>query len=136
MLDERALRRADFVEGFPVTLADGQEWTLPPVRLRCVPDDGPDGFRFVAVGLGSEYEAAFLAATRADGAAEVIRTELALARRLLLRNYDLTIEQVAELIRFDYAAEPDPEADAIRQEVMRVAMGRAVLPKAKSATSP
>lgn len=136
MLDEKALRRPDFIDGFPVTLADGQVWYLPPVRLRCVPDDGPDGFRLVPTGMGPEYVALVARAMEAKAGADIIRTELGLSRLLLLRNYALDGDQVAELIQFDYSADPDPIAEAIRAEVLKVALGRATLPKLSTATSP
>ena len=37
MLDEKALRKPGFSEGYRVTLADGQEWTLPKPKIRFKP---------------------------------------------------------------------------------------------------
>ncbi len=37
MLDEKALRKPGFSEGYRVTLADSQEWTLPKPKIRFKP---------------------------------------------------------------------------------------------------
>lgn len=113
MLDEKALRRPEFSEdSVPVTLCDGQEWYLPvppgeffPVTL--------DGDLDICGGFGPEYDAKLqaladaaerLAEAGAAAAGEqyqaVNRAIMALGIDLLLRNYGLTIEQVATLLRY------------------------------------
>lgn len=135
-IDEQACRRADFCGGIPVKLADGQMWTLPRVRRRYVSaPDHPDGFRVVIAGLGPDYAALADAAYAAETPKDVIRTELALARALLLRNYTLDEEQLAELIQFEYGADPDPDCAAMRAAFLDVAGGLVPAPKASPATS-
>jgi hypothetical protein len=123
-LDEVALRRSTFEDGAPVTLADGQEWRLPRPRVRFVPDDSDQGFQ---VRLALDDAGVFRSLKAAVDAAEtngaLWKTELALARHLLLVNYDLTREQVADLLQFSYGENADPAGAAIREAVMGVAFG-------------
>lgn len=130
-LDETSLRRPDFAGGTPVRLADGRDWTLPRPRVRFVPDDGPTGFATcLALAGADDYQALLDAAAAAEAGPDVIRTELALGRRLLLANYDLTPGQVADLLQFGYDEAADPEAAALREAVTGVAFGRGPKPSA------
>ena len=78
MLDEQALRRPNFLTGPPVRLADGQAWTFPEA-----PAAGASG------AFGPGYGAAVAAVREAEDEVGVLQAELALAMRLLHRNYDL-----------------------------------------------
>ncbi len=133
MRDERALRRPGFSEGHPVTLADGQEWTLPKPRIRFKPKV-VDGRVEVGGGpsFGPEYD------TQLDilfGVADVepveqLRVKFEMAVRLLSANYDLTPEDFAELI----VLEPDdPASDDRWEQLTRAIMG--IGPKPSPATS-
>jgi hypothetical protein len=135
-LDERALRRPDFVPGASVTLADGGEWQLRKPVIRFVPDDGHESGFQVRLTLAGECryddlmrrrDAAFGEAGTAN-LADLAGVELAIGRLLLLANYDLTPEQVATLLQFGYDEESDPEGTAVRDAVIDVALGRGKKP--------
>jgi hypothetical protein len=134
-LDERALRRPDFVPGMPVRLADGQQWELRRPLVCFEPHDGPVGFRTCLSLDGDDdfqelidrRDAAFADGARAEIAA-VAGVELAIGRRLLLANYDLTPDQVRRLLRFAYDRDNNPEGVRIRDEVLDVAYGNGPKP--------
>ena len=135
-LDEKALRRPTFKEGWRVKLADGQEWSLPRPVIRWKPVAGINGqlvdsmvtFRLDGSNrfssLVHEYEEL---ADRADSTnVDYVNWEIRMATELLLANYDLTIDQIGELIQFAYgddAEESDPEGARMRRECMMVARG-------------
>jgi hypothetical protein len=51
----------------------------------------------------------------------VIRSELALAEWLLLRNYDLTLEEIQALVQFHYG---EDIVDETRDAILDVVLGR------------
>lgn len=110
MLDEKALRRATFSAGYAVTLEDGQEWTLPKSRVRFTPKIGPDGS--IRIGGGASFGPEFddkmdvIHGIVDVDMGELLRTEFEVAVRLLLSNYDLTPQNISDLISW----EPDDEA--------------------------
>lgn len=135
-LDERALRREDFVPGSPVVLADSQSWQLRRPVMRFVPDDTHESGFQVRLTLAGECryddlmkrrDAAFGDAGTAN-LADLVGVELAIGKLLLLSNYDLTPGQVADLLQFGYDEESDPEGTAMRDAVVDVAMGRGKKP--------
>jgi hypothetical protein len=135
-LCEKERRRPDFVPGAPVTLADGQVWELRRPVIRFIPDDNhASGFQ-VRLSLGADNRFGELIAQRdaafgGEGTAEItaiVGIELALARLMLLANYDLTAEQVGTLLQFGYDEEADPEGAALRDAVLDVAFGRGPKP--------
>jgi hypothetical protein len=85
MVDEKALRRADFVEGRHILLANGQEWSFPdhpPHR-----DD-------------AEHIALLRAIGESEDQADRLRAELALTILLLSRNYDLSPSDYQAILGF------------------------------------
>ena len=128
MLDEKALRKAEFSEGHKVVLADGQEWTLPKPRIRFKPRivDGK-----VEIGGGPSFGPEFdhkldilFGIAEADPA-ERLRVKFEIAVRLLLANYELTPDNFAELI----VLEPgDPESDDRWEQLGNAMMGIAPKP--------
>jgi hypothetical protein len=132
-LDEKALRKPGFSEGYAVRLADGQEWTFPKPRIRFRPKIGPDGA--VEVGGGPSFGPEFdqklevlYGVTEAEPI-EQLRVKFEMAVRLLSANYELTAEQLGELI----VLEPgDPASDERWDQLSRVLMG--VAPKPLPAT--
>jgi hypothetical protein len=141
-LDERALRRPEFVEeSVPIALCDGQEWYFPvppgeffPVTL--------DGDLAVGGGFGPGYDAklqALAAAWRGVAEAEagagargehyaaVNKAVMALGIDLLLRNYDLDVAQVGTLLRF---RPRDPANAEMWRQVADAAKGITPPPKA------
>ena len=131
-LDEARLRRADFVPGSAVVLADGQEWQLRRPVVRFLPDDSTgSGFQSCLI-LGDDRDE-FHALVKARDAlfgggatAPILKLagpELKIGRAMLAANYDLTADQVRTLLQFAYDAEQDPVGAGIRDAVMEVAEG-------------
>jgi hypothetical protein len=81
MLDEPSMRRADFLPGTPVRLADGGWWTIPS------PAPGSEAPAAPPI---ERYEALLAAIDEAEDEPERTRAELALAIGLLARNYQLS----------------------------------------------
>jgi len=128
-LKESACRRPTFREGVPVVLADGQSWQLRRPMVRFVPSDNEAGYETCLELSGSDgfgdllesYEE-LMDGSRQITIAEAARRELALGRAILVANYDLTLRQVGQLLKFSYD-EDDEEGSRIRSDVMAVATG-------------
>ena len=107
-LDERELRRPDWVGGRPIRLSDAQEWLMPPVDFSWVkPGMEPTGRWF---GMepwrnpGDDVMRLLFAITRIHGAT-MARWDMAgacynLACALLRLNYRLDDDDLRELIPF------------------------------------
>jgi hypothetical protein len=141
-LDEAARRRPDGLFDAPVVLADGQTWWLPKPRVVFADDAGESGFRAVlSLGPADDYQGLVDALDAAEAlpddepgrAARIVGAEFALARALVLRNYDLGPAERSRVIRFGYDAASDPGAADVRRAVLDVAYG--VAPKASGGTS-
>ena len=127
-LDEKSLRKPGFSGGIKVTLADGQEWTLPKPRIRFMPRivDGK-----VEIGGGPSFGPEFddkldilFGVAEADPS-ERLRIKFEVAVRLLAANYDLKPENFAELI----VLEPgDPASDERWEQLCDAMMGIAPKP--------
>jgi hypothetical protein len=132
MRDELALRKKDFSAGNPVTLADGQVWTLPKPRIRFKPKI-VDGRVEVAGGpsFGPEFDEQFdvLFGVVDVEPIERLRVKFEMAVRLLSANYDLKPEDFGELIVFE---PDDPGSDERWEQLMRGLMG--IAPKPSPAT--
>ena len=130
MLDEKALRRPEFVPGSPVVLADGQRWELRRPIVRFVPADNANGFE---TRLKLDDDGTFARQLAAMEAAETglasVVAQLAIGRTLLVANYDLTDSQVGDLLQFGYD-DSDPAGVAIRDAVMDVVWGNGPKPSA------
>ena len=127
-LDEKSLRKLTFSEGLKVTLADGQEWTLPKPRIRFKPRivDGR-----VEIGGGPSFGPEFdekldiLFGITPGDPAERLRVKFEVAIRLLATNYDLEPDNFAELI----VLEPgDPVSDDRWDQLCNAIMGIAPKP--------
>jgi hypothetical protein len=100
-IDEQARRRPTFDEATsePVTLGDGQDWHVPKPRIR---------FRFAATergfteafSHGREYDALMQRWREAKGEAS-LRAEFAVFAFLLRVNYELSDDDLADLLVFD-----------------------------------
>ena len=98
-LDEVTLRRPDFVEGEPVVLADGQTWQLRRPLVRFTPADTDSGFAVVlSLNNDPQYGSLYRRYEAVEPGSPVMAESLALPRAVLLANYELTPEQVGELI--------------------------------------
>jgi hypothetical protein len=132
-LDELALRKPGFSEGYKVALADGQEWTFPKPRIRFRPKIGADGKVEVGGGpsFGPEYDRqldVLFGVTEAEPV-EQLRVKFEVAVRLLSANYDLTAEQLGDLVVFEPGDEP---AEERWEQLSRAVMG--IAPKPSPAT--
>ena len=133
MLDEKALRKPGFSEGYGVVLADNQTWIFPKPRIRFRPRVGPDGRVEVGGGpsFGPEYDGSLdvlFGVTEADGL-EQLRVKFEMAVRLLQSNYELTAADLAGLI----VLEPGDETSEDRwDQLANVVMG--IAPKLSPAT--
>lgn len=133
MLDEKALRKPGFSEGYQVTLADGQAWTMPKPRFRFRASVGPEGRTEVGgrPTFGPEYEQSIEALYGIGDVEpiESIRVRMDMAARLLRSNYDLTDDDLGDLIVLDTS---DPASEERWEELSRAVMGR--VPKPSPAT--
>jgi hypothetical protein len=108
MLDERGLRKPGFSEGCKITLADGQEWTLPKPKICFRPK--VIGGR-VEIGGGPSFGPEFddeldiLFGVSDPDPIERLRVKFDLAVRLLSANYVLTPENLGELLVLEPANE-------------------------------
>jgi hypothetical protein len=127
LLDEKGLRRDDFVDGTPVMLADGQSWVIPTVDFWWQMVGGQACER---CSLGEEYHA--LTNKFSDDnsnemtLAERGARELEIAAWLLRRNYRLEPNHFAELLRFSYPVGDDDTRPYVllRENMMRLAFGQ------------
>ncbi len=85
MIDERAARRPEFIEGRWVCLSDHNRWSLP-IRDPALIDP--------------EYDSLLLAVSQAEDKNEALFAELALTIHLLTRNYQLLPSDLDGLLRF------------------------------------
>jgi hypothetical protein len=132
LLDEHALRRPDWREGVPVTLWDGQEWTLPkPVVTGFYPRRNGDGMLEPATGrdLGSAYDELLDQFFVTEDGYEAVKLSLNLAALLLLANYHLTDTDLRRLLYYALPADSRHEENqAMWETILAVATGRAPKP--------
>lgn len=122
-LDELALRRPTFLGGVPVTLADGQDWTIPVPEMRLRLDrTAPEGLQF-CFGFGGEVDPEFSRLRReyedAEGL-ESLRIEMRLMDLSLSKNYELSDDAAATLLDF---AVGKGIMDEAREAVLNVLWG-------------
>lgn len=142
-LDESTHRRVDFTPGAVVTLADGQSWELRKPVVRFVTDDASESGFQTRLTLPGDGEFASLVRRRDALFAsvdditlgELAKIELAIARLMLLANYNLDNRNLGDLLQFGYD-DDDPEGVEIRHAVMGVAEGRGPKPGAGGGGSP
>jgi hypothetical protein len=132
-LDERSLRRPDFVAGPEVVLLDGQAWTFPEARVRNVAAPPPDRFRRWS-SLGDDHAGRLKALDDAATGSEVIGSSLDLAAWMLMRNYRLTYEQLGELVQFDFSSGASEDDQRFMVAVMEACSGRGPKPPAVGVT--
>ena len=131
MLNELELRRPTFLGGRPVTLADGQEWTVPVPEIRLTRDrSSSDGFR-LTFGFGGVADEAFTDLQRqydeATGTAR-LKAEMGMFDYALSLNYDLADDDAATLLSFPVGA---GSTDTTR-EAIHEALSGANVPKPTS----
>ncbi len=136
MLSERELRRPTFSEGSWVELGDGQQWCIPKSKIRFKPRlvDGK-----IELGGGPTFGPEFdetmdvlFGVSEADGA-EVARAKFEIACKLLLANYDIPFDDLADLV----AWEPDDQGSDDRWDAMAsTIMGLPPKPSADTSAAP
>lgn len=135
-LDEQALRRPDFLPGTPMRLADGQLWTIPATRTVFVPAETEKGYdiRLTHKGPDEGFEAAAQSYFEAEGGIAYVQASIGVIVAALRRNYSLTIEQLARLVRLDFE-EGNEEATQATLELIEVAIGGEVKPRKEADAS-
>lgn len=111
MLDERSLRRAEFQGGFPVRLADRQNWQLP------TPEDLVG--RPLDASRRAHYQSLTLGIVEAESREELNQAELALTIFLLSQNYYLNPTSCFEMLSFEPG---DPELSELQATLHHLAM--------------
>ena len=107
MRSELVCRRHDWKEGFPVTFGDGREWSVrrPSVRFAPSVEPGPDGEFGADVLHVYEGDRTIRQTARdvegAENGRERLKHLYRLASALLRLNYDLSADELAELLGFD-----------------------------------
>lgn len=134
-LDEKALRKPEFVEGIRVRLGDGQEWSFPKPRLRLVPGRAEDGsFELKNRPTFGEHRQADLAAVLAgpkedadDGLFNWLQARIRLVCGLMLDNYNLEDADLEVLLPYEFGDESITE---MWNDIHAAIMGQA--PKAST----
>jgi hypothetical protein len=125
VLDEKALRKPGFSEGYPVTMADGQAWVMPKPRIRFKPrvvDGRVEIGGGATFGPESDGDMEILFGAADVEPAERLRVKFAMAVRLLASNYDLKPDDFAELIVLEPGDEASDERwDQLNQAIMGIA---------------
>lgn len=126
MLNEKELRRAEFLGGRPVTLADGQEWTVPVAsRVFILDESAPDGFKTVKRFGGKDDEVFASLWNDCENASDdptFIRSTLRIMLHMLQLNYDIDAATAAPLMPISFQVDqPDP----IRETFLSAARGQA-----------
>jgi hypothetical protein len=106
-MDEKALRRPEFSEGPRVVLGDGQAWRFPKPRIRIVATADESGVMRgvprLSHGLDHDRTVAKLFEQGDDSEVFAkVAEQVRLAAVLLRRNYDLTADQLDELIGIEF----------------------------------
>jgi hypothetical protein len=122
-LNEVALRQPTFRGGIPLTLGDGQEWTIPKpvVRFGLSFDEGDDSptFRRKDLGFGPDYMEVLQSFYDTEGV-EQLNVAARMVCRVLKVNYALDNEALATLLPYV----PNDDANqAIWGELVAIATG-------------
>lgn len=125
MLDERDHRREgiDIDRSVPVRMGDGGEWLLPKpwVEVHPIFDGGRPVDRWLVFTYGPELDGLIRAIAEAEDGSMRILAAVGLGAHLLLRNYDLSDDQLAEVLVFRCH---DPESESMVRAILDVATGR------------
>lgn len=130
-IDESSRRRPGFRGDVAVELSDSQTWHLPIPRIRFRParDDAGKITAKQSYSFGPEYLAKVEAYYEAKedeteaGGERILLATLDLASAVLLANYDLTDDEVGELIQFDFGLPVDEANVAMRSTLLFTALG-------------
>ena len=124
MLDETAKRKPNFdaANSVPVRLADGQDWQVPKpwLEVRPVFRGGRAERAYPVPTCGPELDALIDAVSESDEPAVWFSAIATLAARLLGYQYDLSDDDLDQLLRFRVS---DPDSGQWLRDVMRIATG-------------
>lgn len=145
MLNEAAKRRPDALLEAPVILGDGQTWYLPKVRTRMARTSGSYAFRPVVPGIPEFHRLVDAIDETAERMSQIPReerkhedveayfnAEFAAAEALIRRNYELTDEELSDVLSWALDEADDPDGAAVREDILAVIQGEG--PKAGSGT--
>jgi hypothetical protein len=110
VLDEESLRRPTFAGGIPIMLADGQAWSFPRPRARCLPGLGPGPLSWTIEGRPDvEFDLTMWLMPHVPGflGSDGVLTTLKVGALVLLANYDLDPADAVRLL----AGDPDDRGD-------------------------
>jgi hypothetical protein len=131
-IDEKSRRKPGFTAGVAVVLADGQEWSFPPPRLRLRPVRSGDGFAVTVNRVGlPDYPRweAVLCSEAPVPPEEYWSVRMTAAVALLLANYELTDQELGSLLVWETG---DPAADERWDRIDEAILG--AVPKPGPAT--
>jgi len=106
----------------PVVLSDGKEWFLPRpyIAINAIWEDGKPVGSYRSLRYGPEIDGLLRAISEADSVDASIVLVLALGAMLLDVNYELSDEDLAEVLVYQI---DDPTFDQIVREILDVATG-------------
>ena len=122
---EKYRRHADFdPEGcVPITLSDGQQWMFPRPWLEITPTfrEGRAVGRTKYLTCGPELDVLIAAIAAEEDAGKQVLSVMTLGAFLLLRNYEVTDEELGHLFRYKVG---EPESEEMVMAIMDVATGK------------
>jgi hypothetical protein len=131
---EKDRRREEFLGGIEVRLSDGQIWLVPKPRVRIRPVRDASGMRLVGLfTFGDAYNAKWEAWAGATSNSAQKAALLDLAFDLLQRNYELSDDELSDLLAWD---PEDPEGEARMEALAAIAGGESPKPSPGGSGSP
>jgi hypothetical protein len=131
-IDEQSRRKPGFSPGVAVVMADGQEWTFPPPRLRLSPVRSGDGFAVAVNRVGlpdyARWEAVLCSEAQVPPE-EYWSVRMTAPATLLLANYELIDEELGSLLVWEAG---DPASEERWDRIDEAILG--VVPKPAPAT--
>ena len=124
MVIEPSKRREtiDLENSEPIVMADGQTWWLPKPLLILTPvfENGKPVNHWNCFRYGTELDQVLEMIPAAQDNAQAVVITIGLAAKLLLHNYDLTDEELSQVLFYRIG---DPDSDRILRDVIDVATG-------------
>lgn len=114
-LNESSLRRPEWTEGRKVVLGDGQEWTFPKAKRVLYPSRSAEGKIGISMSppFGPEFHELSRAVDVPAGVPVPFGPLVTCAGTLLVRNYDLSDDQLGEILSLDLSEAIRPMWEAV-----------------------